>query len=180
MRARTHAGAGPRDGGARQTVSVAHRGRPARGDTPTGAAILAAMCSEFNPKISGTAVASGIGIGGRDVPEIANALRVMLYESGGSSECASEEMFLLCANIDDMSAEALADFTASLMSAGARDAWQEPVFMKKGRLGAKVCALCDPAGVADVERVFFGRSSTLGVPEDPRVARLSPEGRDRV
>lgn len=35
--------------------------------------------------------------------------------------------------------------------------------MKKGRLGAKVCALCDPAGAADVERVFFGRSSTLGV-----------------
>lgn len=131
--------------------------------TPTGAAILAAMCSEFNPKISGTAVASGIGIGGRDVPEIANALRVMLYESGGSSEFGSEEMFLLCANIDDMSAEALADFTASLMSAGARDAWQEPVFMKKGRLGAKVCALCDPAGAADAERVFFGCSSTLGV-----------------
>ena len=138
-------------------------GAPHEATTPTGAAILAAMCSEFNPKISGTAVASGIGIGGRDVPEIANALRVMLYESGGSSGCGSEEMFLLCANIDDMSAEALADFTASLMSAGARDAWQEPVFMKKGRLGAKVCALCDPAGAADVERVFFGRSSTLGV-----------------
>lgn len=102
-------------------------GAPHEATTPTGAAILAAMCSEFNPKISGTAVASGIGIGGRDVPEIANALRVMLYESGGSSECGSEEMFLLCANIDDMSAEALADFTASLMSAGARDAWQEPV-----------------------------------------------------
>lgn len=84
-------------------------GAPHEATTPTGAAILAAMCSEFNPKISGTAVASGIGIGGRDVPEIANALRVMLYESGESSECGSEEMFLLCANIDDMSAEALAD-----------------------------------------------------------------------
>lgn len=138
-------------------------GAPHEATTPTGAAILAAMCSEFNPRISGTAVAAGIGIGGRDVPEIANALRVMIYESGESSECGSEEMFLLCANIDDMSAEALADFTASLMSAGARDAWQEPVFMKKGRLGAKVCALCGPAGAADVERVFFGRSSTLGV-----------------
>lgn len=153
-------------------------GAPHEAATPTGAAILAAMCSEFEPKISGTAVASGIGIGGRDVPGIANVLRVMVYESGGISGLNSGEMVLLCANIDDMPAEALADLADALMSAGARDAWQEPIVMKKGRLGAKVCALCDPARAGEVEPVFFARSSTLGVRKSRILRDSLPRGEE--
>lgn len=131
--------------------------------TPTGAAIIASMCDAYEPKLSGKISSVGVGIGGRDVPGIANVLRVMVYETSQEPLTLTEEMALVEANIDDMSAEELAEFAQSLFGEGAVDAWQEPIAMKKCRVGVKVCALC-PTGVEDrVAAAFFERSGTLGV-----------------
>ena len=72
-------------------------------------------------------------------------------------------MALVEANIDDMSAEELAEFAQSLFGEGAVDAWQEPIAMKKCRVGVKVCALCPPEAEDRVAAAFFERSGTLGV-----------------
>ena len=131
--------------------------------TPTGAAIIASMCDAYEPKLSGKVSSVGVGIGGRDVPGIANVLRVMVYETSQEPLTLTEEMALVEANIDDMSAEELAEFAQSLFGEGAVDAWQEPIAMKKCRVGVKVCALC-PTGAEDrVAAAFFERSGTLGV-----------------
>lgn len=132
--------------------------------TPTGAAILAAMCADYQPKIAGRIVAAGVGVGGRDLPEIANVLRVCIYETADETpDAIREELFLLEANIDDMTGESLAALCEKLLSAACLDAWQEAIVMKKGRLASKVCALCKSEKVVDAEKVFFANSSTLGV-----------------
>ena len=130
--------------------------------TPTGAAIIASMCDAYEPKLSGKVSSVGVGIGGRDVPGIANVLRVMVYETRQEPLTLTEEMALVEANIDDMSAEELAEFAQSLFGEGAVDAWQEPIAMKKCRVGVKVCALCPPEA-EDRVAAFFERSGTLGV-----------------
>ena len=131
--------------------------------TPTGAAIIASMCDAYEPKLSGKVSSVGVGIGGRDVPGIANVLRVMVYETSQEPLTLTEEMALVEANIDDMSAEELAEFAQSLFGEGAVDAWQEPIAMKKCRVGVKVCALCPPEAEDRVAAAFFERSGTLGV-----------------
>lgn len=143
--------------------------------TPTGAAILAALCGGQSDAPRGKILATGIGIGHKDSPELPNILRVMLVESGGSpSECEAEKMFLLSANIDDMTPEELAFACSRLLEAGAADVWQEHIAMKKSRAAAKLCVL---AHAADRERLLeciLANTSTLGVriSETRRVALL--------
>ena len=133
--------------------------------TPTGAAIIAQLCSEFEPKISGKILAVGVGVGHRNVENLPNVLRAMLIETAENSpaETKCERMFEICANIDDMSAEQLAFLAESLFDAGALDVWQEPIFMKKGRLAAKVCALARPENLREIKERMFKNSSTLGI-----------------
>ncbi|MBP3358600.1 MAG: LarC family nickel insertion protein [Opitutales bacterium] len=86
--------------------------------TPTGAAIIATMCSDFSPKINGKIIASGIGIGHRDSHELTNILRVSIIETQDEifSEIKSEKMFELSANIDDMTAEHLAELCQNFLT----------------------------------------------------------------
>lgn len=143
-------------------------GAPHECTTPTGAAIIATLCSSFSPEISGRITACGTGIGHRDSPGLPNVLRAMIIETdeapGTRSDAVkSERMSLLEANIDDMAPEHLALLQERLFEAGASDAWQEAIVMKKGRLASKVCALCRPETSEKVGRAFFLNSRTLGI-----------------
>ena len=141
-------------------------GAPHECTTPTGAAIIAALADGFESRAVGRLAATGIGVGHRDCPELANVLRVMLYETPeGLGGTVLEAMSELSANIDDMTAERVAYFCEKLFEAGARDVWQESICMKKGRLAVKVCALAPDAAAAKVRECFFAHSSTLGVRE---------------
>ena len=132
--------------------------------TPTGAAILAALGSDFGLPVSGKLLASGIGIGQRDCPQLPNVLRVMLYDTEAvSPQMQAQALCEVAANIDDMTAEQLAALAETLFTAGALDVWQEPVYMKKGRIGTKVCALCAPETLAKVRQQFFTHSTSLGL-----------------
>ena len=133
--------------------------------TPTGASIIATMCSDFSPKINGKILASGIGIGHRNSHELTNILRVSIIETQEetSSEIESEKMFELSANIDDMTAEHLAELCQKLFDAGALDVWQESIVMKKNRLAVKVSALCKEDNSQKIAETFFKNSTTLGL-----------------
>ena len=50
-----------------------------------------------------------------------------------------------------------------LFEAGALDVWLTPVIMKRSRPGVVLTALCEPARVADLSRLLFEESSTIGV-----------------
>jgi hypothetical protein len=50
-----------------------------------------------------------------------------------------------------------------LFEAGALDVFLTPVIMKRSRPGTVLTALCPPARVADLSRVLFEESSTIGL-----------------
>jgi uncharacterized protein (DUF111 family) len=50
-----------------------------------------------------------------------------------------------------------------LLEAGALDAWLTPVIMKRSRPGVVLTTLCEPSRVADLSRVLFEESPTIGV-----------------
>lgn len=130
--------------------------------TPTGAAYVAAMAQPVPSPLAGRITGTGYGIGHRQGLPLPNILRVMLVET--EEEAPSPELLTeLCANIDDMTPEQTAYLAEKLMEAGALDAWQESICMKKGRLAAKVCALCLPEQADGVREAFFLHSSTPGI-----------------
>ncbi len=131
--------------------------------TPTGAAIIATMAKSFESSTNGKIISCGIGVGHRDCAKLPNILRVTLFETSGESDFTSSRMCEICANIDDMSAEAQAHLCESLFKAGARDVWCEAIFMKKGRLGVKVSALCMLSEKEKIVQTFFKNSTTLGL-----------------
>lgn len=125
--------------------------------TPTGAAIAAAMADEFGPMPAMTADSVGHGLGKKEFG-ILNFLRVFMGQTQGTQQevCLSE------ANLDDMTAEAVAFAEESIWQAGALDVWTESICMKKGRLGVKLCALYAPDNAAVVP-ALLRCTSTLGV-----------------
>ncbi|PWM31221.1 MAG: hypothetical protein DBX55_03250 [Verrucomicrobia bacterium] len=148
--------------------------------TPTGAAIIAALAGGSAAAGAGRCVGVGIGIGHRECAQLPNFLRAMLIEGasvagaseeGVGSDCrtgeacavSSESVVEFAANIDDMTAEEISEFCRELFLAGALDAWQEHIVMKKGRSATKVCALARRADFEKISACYLDNSSTLGV-----------------
>ncbi len=141
--------------------------------TPTGAAILAALSSDFGPLPAMRVGQQGFGAGSVELAEIPNCTQVVIgtaRHSGQLSGLPQEDdpgpgqpVCLLEANLDDASGEQLAYAVEVLLEAGAYDAWLTPVIMKKGRPGTVVHVLCDPARVADCRRVLRESTGTFGV-----------------
>jgi pyridinium-3,5-bisthiocarboxylic acid mononucleotide nickel chelatase len=136
--------------------------------TPTGAAILATLCSEFGtiPSMSVTKV--GYGAGTRDLPQRPNIVRVLIGEVSGSASGAvagdrRSSVMLIETNLDDCSPELIPDASAAAILAGALDVWVSPVFMKKNRPGFVLHALARHADASAVAQAFLSETSALGV-----------------
>jgi uncharacterized protein (DUF111 family) len=70
---------------------------------------------------------------------------------------------LLEVNVDDATGETLAHAVASVLDAGAHDAWITPILMKKGRPAHTVHALVDRALAEQVARTLTAETGSLGV-----------------
>lgn len=125
--------------------------------TPTGAAIAAAMADDFGPMPTMKTQAVGHGLGKKDFG-ILNFLRIFW----GETEGMADEVAISEANLDDMSPEAIAYAADRIREAGALDVWMEPIYMKKGRMGTKLCALYQPDN-GQVVPMMLQHTSTLGV-----------------
>ncbi len=138
-------------------------GGPGERTTPTGAALLVAWADSFDPPGAFTARALGYGAGHREFPQgPPNLLRVQLGEvaDGGTARATA---WLLEFNLDDTGGEQVGFCVQELRTAGALEAWTAPVAMKKDRPGVVVTALCRAERRADLERVAFAHTPTLGV-----------------
>jgi uncharacterized protein (TIGR00299 family) protein len=138
--------------------------------TPTGAALLAAMVTDWGPMPPMRIASSGFGAGTQEIDGRPNALQVVLGRSLAADAVAGQvgvspgqPVVLLEANVDDVTGEVLAHAVAALIDAGAHDAWVTPVVMKKGRPAHVISALADAALVPQVARVLSGESGSLGV-----------------
>ncbi|MBR2099996.1 MAG: nickel pincer cofactor biosynthesis protein LarC [Eubacterium sp.] len=128
--------------------------------TPTGAALLKKFAAPAPslPIINIQKV--GYGFGKKDF-ERPNCIRAFL----GESEEKSEILYELTCNIDDMTGEEIAFATEKLLEGGARDVYTLPIGMKKSRPGVQLNILCGESKKAELLRLLFKHTSTLGVRE---------------
>jgi pyridinium-3,5-bisthiocarboxylic acid mononucleotide nickel chelatase len=136
--------------------------------TPTGMALLTALCRESCDLPAMSVRAVGVGAGTADVPGRPNVVRVVLGDGTDSTPVHPDDpvvMSVLETNVDDMDPRVWPTVLASLLNAGAADAWLAPIVMKKGR-PAHMLAVLTPVGRRDVlRRLIFELTSTIGVRE---------------
>ncbi len=126
--------------------------------TPTGAVLLRTLTSG-PPPAGWRHLRTGWGAGGRDPEHYPNALRLVLAEP--ASEAG--QVVTLSTDLDDLNPEYLEPLRESLYAAGALDVQIWPTHMKKGRLGVRLEALCEPAHADHVTEALFLHSTTSGV-----------------
>lgn len=128
--------------------------------TPTGAAILTTLAagSGAMPAMRVTAVGYGAGTLELETP---NVLRLFVGERAGAAP--TETVMQMETTIDDMSPQLYEPLLERLLERGALDAWLTPVIMKRSRPGVVLTALCEPSRVADLSRLLFEESPTIGV-----------------
>jgi pyridinium-3,5-bisthiocarboxylic acid mononucleotide nickel chelatase len=135
--------------------------------TPTGAALLAAMCVGWGPLPAMRIQATGFGAGTRDLDGLPNAVQVVIGTTGDSADddavTGGQPAVLLEANLDDATGEVLAHTVAAALDAGAHDGWITPVVMKKGRPAHVISVLCDPALADQIAAMLMAETGTLGV-----------------
>ncbi len=130
--------------------------------TPTGAALLAALCSGWGPMPAMSLTSSGFGAGSREIDGMPNAVQVVIGTAPSTAQPDGQPVVLLEANLDDVTGEILGTTLTSLMAAGALDAWITPVTAKKGRPAHVVSVLCLPASLHGLRQVLAGETGTLG------------------
>jgi pyridinium-3,5-bisthiocarboxylic acid mononucleotide nickel chelatase len=133
--------------------------------TPTGAAIVAALCSGFGAPPSFTVTGVGSGAGDRDFPDTPNILRIMLGEK--SASLPGDEIRVLETHIDDMNPEILGFLMDQLMVAGALDVAFSPLQMKKNRPGVRITILSPPELQEKLSRMLLCETSAIGVRHYP-------------
>ncbi len=134
--------------------------------TPTGAALLAALATDFGPLPAMSIEASGFGAGTRELDGRPNVTQVVLgaLANGASpADAAGQPVVLLEVNVDDATGETLAHAIATLLDAGAHDAWVTPIVMKKGRPAHTVSVLADVALVGQLAATLTAETGSLGV-----------------
>ena len=116
------------------------------------------------------------------MPEQANILR--LFVGTVTSPAASDRVWVLETNLDDLPGEVVGYTMTRLMEAGALDAFVTPIQMKKNRPGVMVSVLCDEAKIPALEDLLFRETAHAGHPplsgEPPQVQEAGHRGRDAV
>jgi uncharacterized protein (TIGR00299 family) protein len=129
--------------------------------TPTGAALLATLVTDWSALPPMRITAMGHGAGGRDPDELANVLRLVI----GATIDGSSNAVLLETNVDDLDPRLWPHVLTQLMDAGASDAWLTPILMKKGRPAHALSVLCPAPLAATLREVVFRETSTIGLRE---------------
>ena len=133
--------------------------------TPTGAAIVATVCSEFGPQPKMSVSAIGYGAGTADLPGQPNVLRILVGEAAEAEKGlgASEDVVVIEANLDDMNPQIYGYFLEKALASGALDVYTTPVQMKKNRPGMLLTVLCRPESVDALMKLIFAETTTFGV-----------------
>ena len=130
--------------------------------TPTGAAILSVLGTEFGSVSHVKIEKTGYGVGHKDHPAIPNLLRVHLGETS-ETEGSGHKAFLIESNIDDMNPEFYDHISDRLFKAGASDVYYSQIIMKKGRPGVVLNVICEQGLEDIIKEIIFTESTTLGI-----------------
>jgi uncharacterized protein (TIGR00299 family) protein len=130
--------------------------------TPTGAAIITTVCSEYGPVPRITTEASGYGAGTREYPDFPNVLRVLVGETENTG-AIDERLWMLETNLDDASPQIIGHVMERVLESGALDCFFTPAQMKKNRPGVLLSVLCGPGEKETVMKLLFTETTTLGI-----------------
>ena len=133
--------------------------------TPTGAAILTTVAERFTSLPPLTIESIGLGAGTRELSGQANILR--LFVGTVDLPAASDRVWVLETNLDDLPGEVVGYAMTKLLEAGALDAFVTPIQMKKNRPGVMVSVLCDETKIPVLEDLLFRETTTLGIRRYP-------------
>lgn len=163
--------------------------------TPTGAAVVAAICTNFQLPETFTVKRVGIGAGKRNY-ERPSLLRIMEIDAtvgGGGSDMGKNtgdgigvisnletDIYKLETNIDDCSGENLGYVMDKLFDAGARDVEYVPVYMKKNRPAYQLNIICSREDVPKMEEIVFAGTTTIGIRKYPVVRSVLERISQRV
>lgn len=126
--------------------------------TPTGAAIVKALCTDFGSLPAMTLARTGYGLGKMEL-ENPNVLRAFI----GKAEDPAPKIMVLETNIDNMNPEIYSHLVPQLLKLGVLDVYTIPILMKKNRPANLLGILCPEPLVAAVEAWLFRETPTLGI-----------------
>jgi pyridinium-3,5-bisthiocarboxylic acid mononucleotide nickel chelatase len=130
--------------------------------TPTGAAIITTVCSEYGPIPQMMTEATGYGAGTREYQDFPNVLRVLLGQT--KADAATEErLWMIETNLDDASPQIIGHMMDRVLELGALYCFFTAVQMKKNRPGVLLSVLCRPEEKEAVMKLLFTETTTLGV-----------------
>jgi pyridinium-3,5-bisthiocarboxylic acid mononucleotide nickel chelatase len=129
--------------------------------TPTGAAILATLCTTSGKSFRMNTLKTAYGIGHKENQDVPNVLRVFLGES--EPEEKGHEAILLECNIDDMNPEFFEYITEKLFRSGAADVYLSNIIMKKGRPGVILNVICETGSEGIIKEIIFHETTSLGI-----------------
>jgi len=128
--------------------------------TPTGAAILSTLGSEFGsmPRIRVEHI--GYGAGRDDLPH-PNLLRLLVGTSGSFSR--KETVAVVETNIDDMNPQFYDYVMEKLLAMEVLEVFVTPILMKKNRPGHLLTVICPSGKLPSVAKFLFEETTTLGL-----------------
>ena len=136
--------------------------------TPTGAALLSTLGTEFGSFPAMRIEKIGYGAGRDDLPH-PNVLRLMI---GTAEEMRGEEKVMVVeTNIDDMNPQFYDYIMERLLKMGTKEVFLTPVLMKKGRPATLLTVICSSEKLPAVTQFLLKETTTIGLRwhEDDRV-----------
>ena len=131
--------------------------------TPTGAAILTTLASEFGPMPAMTLETTGYGAGNADIT-IPNLLRISIGETAEENKGLEEErVAVMETGIDDMNPQIYDYLMEKLLHMGVMDVFLVPVHMKKNRPGVLLTVLCKMEMMNEIIDFLIAETTTIGV-----------------
>ena len=126
--------------------------------TPTGAAIIAELSSEFTTLPAMKIKKVGWGSGTKDL-KIPNVLKVYY----GEIQEENQKIVIMETNIDDCSGEILGYTEEVLFQNGALDVFYTPIFMKKNRPAYRLTVVCKETDILKLQNIIFKETTTIGI-----------------
>jgi pyridinium-3,5-bisthiocarboxylic acid mononucleotide nickel chelatase len=131
--------------------------------TPTGAAILTTLASEFGPMPAMTPETTGYGAGNADI-SIPNLLRITIGEAAEEIKgFESERVAVMETSIDDMNPQIYDYLIEKMLHMGVMDVFLVPLHMKKNRPAILLTVLCKMEMMDKITDFLLAETTTIGV-----------------
>ena len=126
--------------------------------TPTGAAIIAELATEFSTLPAMTIEKIGWGSGLKEL-KIPNVLKVYYGETSEQND----DIVVMETNIDDCAGEILGYTQELLFKNGALDVFFTPIYMKKNRPAYRMTVACKEEDMSKLQNIIFKETTTIGI-----------------